>query len=267
MLSPAALIQLYPRAWRERYGDEFAALLEDCGVGPRTILDVLLGAFDAHIGQRASARAAAQAHNALVVGGKVTVGTMLGIALALLVWVFAVSLEGGQVWNYLLPSPTLLVVGGTLAALLIGYGTTGLTSLPGLFALAMRGPASVTGTPTAAAVARYRLGRDIFHSAGTFALLIGVVTTILGLMIALEYAGNAPPDQVWHAVAVTLTGFLYGFVVAIFCYALSANLRHKGEQLDGTLRALEEAAAGLVDVTGAARRLRSGTMPAPAGAS
>ena len=245
MLSTAQLISFYPRTWRERYGDEFAALLEDSGIGPRTILDVLLGAFDAHIRQRASDRAAARAHNALIVGGKVTVGTILGIALALLVWVFAVTLEGGKVWNYLLPSPTVLVVGGTLAALLIGYGTAGVTSLPGLLALAMRGPATITGTSTAAAVARYRLGRDMFRNAGTFALLIGVVTTILGLMIVLEHAGNATPGQLGHAVAVTLTGFLYGFVVAIFCYALSANLRHKAEQLDGTLRALGEAAAEL----------------------
>ena len=266
MLSAAQLIALYPRAWRERYGDEFAALLEDAGIGPRTILDVLLGAFDAHIRQRASARAAARAHNALIVGGKLTVGTILGIALALLVWVFAVSLEGGKVWTYLLPSPTVLVVGGTLAALLISYGTSGIASLPGLFALAMRGPASVTGPSTAAAVARYRLGRDMFRNAGTFALLIGVVTTILGLMIVLNDISRGTPSQVGHAIAITLSGFLYGFVVAIFCYALSANLRHKGEQLDGTLRALGEAVVGLGERSEAAHPTGSVGVTSLAGA-
>ena len=35
------LVALHPRAWRERYGDEFAALLEDTGVGPRVVVDVV----------------------------------------------------------------------------------------------------------------------------------------------------------------------------------------------------------------------------------
>src|SRR5688572_18955498 len=161
-------------------------LLEDAGIGPRTILDVFLGAFDAHIRQRASERAAARAHSALILGGKITMGTILGVALAVLVWAFAVTIEGGRLVSYLLPSPILLVVGGALAALLIGYGTAGVAALPGLFALALRGPASVTGVTTAAAVARYRLGRDMFRDAAHFALLSGVVATLLGLIIVLN---------------------------------------------------------------------------------
>ncbi len=38
------LIRLYPRAWRERYGAEFAALLEDSPGGIRTAANVLLSA-------------------------------------------------------------------------------------------------------------------------------------------------------------------------------------------------------------------------------
>lgn len=41
------LIRLYPRAWRERYGEEFEALLEDCLLSPREVLDVIIGALDA----------------------------------------------------------------------------------------------------------------------------------------------------------------------------------------------------------------------------
>lgn len=37
--------KLYPRWWRERYGEEFAALLEDSRPGPAAILDVLKGAL------------------------------------------------------------------------------------------------------------------------------------------------------------------------------------------------------------------------------
>ena len=46
------LIRLYPRPWRERYGDELAALLEDRPPGPSDVLDLVLGAFDAHLHRR-----------------------------------------------------------------------------------------------------------------------------------------------------------------------------------------------------------------------
>src|SRR5919109_164064 len=43
------LIRLYPAAWRARYGDEFAALLEAGPLGPFDIADILLGALDAQL--------------------------------------------------------------------------------------------------------------------------------------------------------------------------------------------------------------------------
>jgi hypothetical protein len=44
-----AALRLYPRAWRERYADEVLALLESHPVTLWTVLDVLLGAVDAHL--------------------------------------------------------------------------------------------------------------------------------------------------------------------------------------------------------------------------
>lgn len=52
LTNPAArswLLRLYPAEWRARYGEEFAALLEDCPLSFFGLLDVLLGALDAHI--------------------------------------------------------------------------------------------------------------------------------------------------------------------------------------------------------------------------
>lgn len=43
------LLLLYPRDWRARYGDEFAALLEELPLTPLALLDVLLGALDARL--------------------------------------------------------------------------------------------------------------------------------------------------------------------------------------------------------------------------
>src|SRR5579859_5161347 len=41
------LLRLYPSAWRERYGDEFAALLEAQPTSVALVLDVMRAALDA----------------------------------------------------------------------------------------------------------------------------------------------------------------------------------------------------------------------------
>jgi hypothetical protein len=43
------VLRLHPRGWRERYRDEYAALLDDHGVDARTFADVARGALDARV--------------------------------------------------------------------------------------------------------------------------------------------------------------------------------------------------------------------------
>ncbi len=43
------LLRLYPAAWRERYEEEFCALLDECPSNLSVIVDLLLGALDAHL--------------------------------------------------------------------------------------------------------------------------------------------------------------------------------------------------------------------------
>jgi hypothetical protein len=45
----ARLLRLYPSRWRQRYGDEFAALLEDCPPSIRTSVNVVCGALEAYM--------------------------------------------------------------------------------------------------------------------------------------------------------------------------------------------------------------------------
>lgn len=45
----AALARLYPQSWRDRYGDEFEAMLEEQPTTVASVADVLLGAVDAHL--------------------------------------------------------------------------------------------------------------------------------------------------------------------------------------------------------------------------
>jgi hypothetical protein len=46
---PHAILRCYPRAWRERYGDELADLIAREPHSPRLALDLALGALDAHL--------------------------------------------------------------------------------------------------------------------------------------------------------------------------------------------------------------------------
>ena len=48
------LLHLYPASWRSRYGDEFAALLEERPMGPFDVADIVLGAIDARVHLRGS---------------------------------------------------------------------------------------------------------------------------------------------------------------------------------------------------------------------
>lgn len=45
----SAILRLYPRAWRERYGDELLALLEDRPPSTLDLVDLVRGAFDARL--------------------------------------------------------------------------------------------------------------------------------------------------------------------------------------------------------------------------
>jgi hypothetical protein len=46
------LVRCYPARWRERYGDEFLAFLEERPLGPYDVADILLGALDARLRSR-----------------------------------------------------------------------------------------------------------------------------------------------------------------------------------------------------------------------
>ncbi len=79
------LIRLYPRAWRERYGEELSLLLEERPPGPFDALDLLLGALDAHlhaVGGRGAAPTSTPRAARLGAGAAITGGALWMLALA-----------------------------------------------------------------------------------------------------------------------------------------------------------------------------------------
>jgi uncharacterized membrane protein YozB (DUF420 family) len=121
------LIRLYPRAWRDRYGEEFAALVNEVSGGRRRLrltLDIARGALDAHLRGRFAMR-----RN--LVGAAVRRGVRDGLLIAGLLAVFVVATnvvfpggpnESDADPEYLIQYAATLAV---LAALLIAIGARG----------------------------------------------------------------------------------------------------------------------------------------------
>jgi hypothetical protein len=138
------LLRLYPARWRARYGDEFAAVLEERPLGPFDVADVLLGALDAHPHLRGLGAASQHAKGfamSLRIGGYAAI---LGGILWLLALAGNAINNGGES-----PSPLLFValIGATIATLvalvggidgwiIMSFGLLTLLLGSGLFAIA-----------------------------------------------------------------------------------------------------------------------------------
>jgi uncharacterized protein YndB with AHSA1/START domain len=84
----SSLLRLYPRAWRERYGDEFAELLEARPPTARDRVDILRGAIDARMnpqvpGHRPARTAAVP--DRLLATGAITAGVLFSLWAAVIV--------------------------------------------------------------------------------------------------------------------------------------------------------------------------------------
>jgi hypothetical protein len=106
----ALLIRLYPARWRARYGDEFAAVLEERVLGPFDVADVLLGALDAHLHLR---------------GLGVASEHRKGFAMSLRIGGYA-AIVGGLLWLFVLAA-NALNNGGESFSPWLGYAIVGAT--------------------------------------------------------------------------------------------------------------------------------------------
>lgn len=85
----AALVRLYPRSWRDRYGVEFEAMLEEQRATLGAVADVVLGAVDAHLTKNAPESRGRWLH--LLPGLLLTFGA--------LIWTAAQGFNVGRPWD------------------------------------------------------------------------------------------------------------------------------------------------------------------------
>jgi hypothetical protein len=108
----ALLLRLYPAPWRTRYGDEFAAVLEERPLGPFDVADVVLGAVDAHLHLRGLGAASQPAK---------------GFGMSLRIGGYA-AIVGGVLWLLVLTG-NAINNGGESFSPWLGYGIVGATVL------------------------------------------------------------------------------------------------------------------------------------------
>jgi hypothetical protein len=196
------LVDLYPPEWRERYGDEFAALLDVTPLSPRNLVDVLMGALDA---RRLAHdwRAAAMINNRLR-RAEITVFCAY-IAFVVAGLGFAKIVEYDDFHDVARAHPliglafTTLVVGAYIALAAVVIGGLPLALAVASRALAARrwGTLALLGVPLLA-----------------FAVLAGY-TLVLGQVIAPAlHAGSGPtPGNVTMGISLA--------IVFVFCAVVS----------------------------------------------
>ena len=167
------LLRFYPARWRARYGDEFAALLDERSLGPFDVADVLLGALDAHLHLRGLGAASEHAK---------------GFAMSLRIGGFA-AIAGGILWFSGLVLSSINQGGEALFALAFGVGTLALLiALIGLSAFQAR-----------------RYPRLVWAAFVVPAL--GAVVSLIG-MVGMATTGDLPFIGTWSGWSIWAIGVL-----------------------------------------------------------
>ena len=214
VIEPHRLLRLYPRAWRERYGDEMRDLLEQRPPTRSDAVDLVRGALDAHLHPTHASLVPAIA--ALTAGAAWTV-----VAFAVLVEPVPPDWPGLLAWTLPL---AVLAVGAGLVALLgwllaVGpglrhemraasaLGVIGLVVL--LLALALAAMGGIYGVLTGAALALGAVGCIALGG-----ILVGRGATIPGdLVIVAGAAWLLPAPWAWLLSAVAWSGLGLAMIV------------------------------------------------------
>jgi hypothetical protein len=190
------LVRLYPRAWRGRYGDELAALLEDRPPGPFDVVDLVLGALDAHLhlrglGHRSDHRKGIPMSLRLAGLAAAVGGALWAVFFVMAGNAYATGADYGLAWI-----PLVLVAGLVLLAALAGLSAAQFRVHPRTIWAAFLAPAS------------------------------GIAIIVIGLVIVLATGGAADEETVqarvlYAGLALMLIGSVVFAIVTISTGALS----------------------------------------------
>jgi hypothetical protein len=237
------LIGLYPARWRARYGDEFAAVLEERPLGPFDVADILLGAIDAQLHLRGLGAASPTGKGSIMslrIGG---IAAISGALLWFLGLVFGSASETATAFEAL---TLIAVVLGTVLLLvaLVGLSSFQARRHPRLIWAAFAIPAvgaiiSLAGMGLTAALGdRPLIGEYTawyVWLVGTLALIVGSglfglatwrtralsrpgaallgVGSLAIVPVLVNLAGDSTEASTWTAFVVTVLAFASGWLL------------------------------------------------------
>jgi energy-converting hydrogenase Eha subunit E len=214
----ALLIRCYPAVWRERYGDEFASILDERPLGPFDVADILLGALDARLrmrGRRAGLTERKGFNMSLRIGG-------------------IAAITGGLLWAFgsLVATEWVVQLGKLAPAILLLVGTAMMfLALAGMSAFqARRHPVLAWAAFVVPAIGMTLIVvafSEVLGENSWTVFGVGVITTWVGFIL---FATVTYLTGLLSRRAAALVGFGITFPVAIFFVAEAS-----GNQLGGTV--------------------------------
>jgi hypothetical protein len=190
------LVRAYPRSWRERYGDEVLAWVEEGGLGPARALDLLRGALDARL------------HPELVGEGSIRMverlrGAVLGVLCG-----YAVFVVAGAGYQKLTEYEDFTEAAQRHAALGVAFRTIVVASVVALGAMV------AAGAPIGLATVRQALAgrRALWRPLGLVAV---AVLWFAGTLALLAWrARSTPPPTGQMSSAAEVSGWLASLLLA-----------------------------------------------------
>ncbi len=212
------LVRFYPRAWRDRYEDEFLALLEARPPTSRDMLDVVRGALDAHLHPQGDGAPQPWTHRipglfALIAGAMWSAVFLAFVFWYESAWTVAILIPLSLVLMFLsLPGDYLASHGRQIA---VALGVVGLCIVvaklpysPPSVAAGVAGYLIALGGLLTLAAIRAEIG-----SSRRWALLVlaVVVPAVVGFPIASSL-GDMSEDETWLLAVLLPYGFAWVFV-------------------------------------------------------
>jgi hypothetical protein len=210
----AIALRLFPTAWRERFGEEFGALLDQTPSTPAVLFDVAVAAVDAHLHPTGPRRRwplmiERLRLSELVVFASWVVFVVAGLA-------FQRMTEGAP---FSLDAAAQPVIGLAYAAIVAGAVVSLLAVI-------------VAGVPIAAAIGRAAIERGRWREVGLLAVPPISLAIWVALTAVLLSLGDPPTGDPWRVVA--FLGWVGVFVLAAFASTVAVSAAALDAEIDGS---------------------------------
>jgi len=208
-------VGLYPARWRDRYGEEFGALLEETGMSIPMLFDILIAAVDAHLHPTGPHRSwplmiEHLRRSELVVFASWIVFVIAGLA-------FQRMTEGDP----FAPIAARHVAVGIAYAVVVGGAVVSLAAV------------TVAGAPIALAIARGAIVRRSWRQLALLAVPPVALMLWVGLTLFLVSLGEPAATDPWRVVV--FLGWVGSFLVAAVASTGAVGAAALAAEIDGSL--------------------------------